>query len=125
VSPKANLETNKELISMAMIEISNLNAAGSDLFAGNESFLNELQATEANDIVGGSGGKKNSKNKGGNNYGGGNYGYPVYIPFPVYTGGGYPGGGYPGGGYPGGGYPGGGYPGGGYPGGGGSCYTAD
>jgi single-strand DNA-binding protein len=93
---------------MAMIEISNL-TAGSDLFAGNESFLNELQAADSNQIVGGS-------NKGGYGCGGG-------------YGGGYGGGKSGKGGYGGGKSGKGGYGGGksgkgGY-GGGGSCYTAD
>jgi hypothetical protein len=38
---------------MAHIEISNLNAAGSDLFAGTDSFLTELQTTETTQIFGG------------------------------------------------------------------------
>jgi hypothetical protein len=38
---------------MAHIEISNLNSAGSDLFAGADSFLNELQTTETTQIFGG------------------------------------------------------------------------
>ncbi len=87
---------------MAMIEISNLNA-GNDFFAGNESFLNELQDADSNQVVGGS-------NKGGYGcgYGGGNSGK-----------GGYGGGGKSGkGGYGGGKSSKGGY-------GGGSCYTAD
>ena len=37
---------------MAHIEISNL-SAGSDLFAGSDSFLNELQTTETTQIFGG------------------------------------------------------------------------
>jgi hypothetical protein len=90
---------------MAMIEISNLNA-GSDLFAGNESFLNELQDTDSNQVVGGS-------NKGGYGCGGGGY-----------DGGKSGKGGYGGGGKSGkGGYGGGKSGKGGY--GGGSCYTAD
>jgi hypothetical protein len=39
---------------MAHIEISNLNSAGSDLFAGTDSFLTELQTTETTQIFGGS-----------------------------------------------------------------------
>jgi hypothetical protein len=89
---------------MAMIEISNL-TAGSDLFAGNESFLNELQAADSNQIVGGS-------NKGGYGCGGG------------YGGGKSGKGGYGGGKSGKGGYGGGKSGKGGY-GGGGSCYTAD
>jgi hypothetical protein len=38
---------------MALIEISDLNAAGSDLFAGSDSFLNELKITDTNQIFGG------------------------------------------------------------------------
>jgi hypothetical protein len=38
---------------MAHIEISNLNSAGSDLFAGADSFLTELQTTETTQIFGG------------------------------------------------------------------------
>lgn len=38
---------------MAQIEISNLNAAGNDLFAGADSFLTELQTTDTNQIFGG------------------------------------------------------------------------
>jgi hypothetical protein len=40
---------------MANLEISNLNSAGSDLFAGVDSFLNELQTTETAKIFGGFG----------------------------------------------------------------------
>jgi hypothetical protein len=45
---------------MSKIQINNLQAAGSELFQSSESFLTELQATEANAVYGG---KKNS-NKG-------------------------------------------------------------
>jgi hypothetical protein len=38
---------------MAHIEISNLNSAGSDLLAGADSFLTELQTTETTHIFGG------------------------------------------------------------------------
>ena len=38
---------------MAHIEISNLTSAGSDLFAGADSFLTELQTTETTQIFGG------------------------------------------------------------------------
>jgi hypothetical protein len=38
---------------MAHIEISNLSAAGSDLFTGTDSFLTELQTTDTNQIFGG------------------------------------------------------------------------
>ena len=40
---------------MALIQISNLNAAGSDLLAGTESFLTELQDTDTTQIIGGGG----------------------------------------------------------------------
>jgi hypothetical protein len=80
---------------MAFIEISNLNTAGSDLFADADSFLNELQPTDSRQIFGGkwgSGGnggncgnyggggrrrtswKNRRSNNGGGNYGGGDYG---------------------------------------------------
>jgi hypothetical protein len=91
---------------MAMIEISNLNTAGNDLFADSESFLSELQDTDSEQVFGGKG---NSGKKGG--YGGGCGGY-----------GGGSGSGKGGYGYGGGGKNSknkGGY------GGGGSCYTAD
>jgi hypothetical protein len=55
---------------MSMIEISNLNIAGSDLLADNESFLTELQDTDSNQVIGGK--KGGSKGYGG--YGCG-YGY--------------------------------------------------
>jgi hypothetical protein len=75
----------KELISMAMIEISNLNTAGNDLFADSESFLSELQDTDSEQVFGGKGnsgnkgghggyGGKGSKGKGGYGYGGGGKG---------------------------------------------------
>jgi hypothetical protein len=38
---------------MANLEISNLNSAGSDLFAGTDSFLTELQASTTTQIFGG------------------------------------------------------------------------
>ena len=38
---------------MANLNISNLNSAGSDLFAGADSFLTELQATDTTQIFGG------------------------------------------------------------------------
>ncbi len=40
---------------MANLNISNLNSAGSDLFAGADSFLNELQTTKTAKIFGGFG----------------------------------------------------------------------
>lgn len=61
---------------MANIEISNLNSAGSELFAGTDNFLNELTETDTTQIHGGK--------KGG--YGGtffytGGYGYGGPILF--------------------------------------------
>jgi hypothetical protein len=56
---------------MAYIEISNLNIAGSDLFAGTDSFLTELQDTDTTQIMGGGGSKggKSGKKKSGKGYG--------------------------------------------------------
>jgi hypothetical protein len=52
---------------MAFIKISNLNSAGTDLFASAESFLTELQPTDLTQIVGGGGygchGKKKNSYK--------------------------------------------------------------
>jgi hypothetical protein len=59
------------------IEISNLNPAGSDLFAGEESFLTDLQEADSDRVFGG-GSNKNKKNSKNNNPG-----VPVYIPVPV------------------------------------------
>jgi hypothetical protein len=56
---------------MSLIEISNLNTAGSDLFAGADSFLTELEKTDTNQIFGGGG-------YGGGGYGGGGYKKPSY-----------------------------------------------
>jgi hypothetical protein len=58
---------------MAMIEISNLNPAGSDLFADTENFLTELQDTDSNQVFGGKGhgGSKKKSGRGGYGYGGG------------------------------------------------------
>jgi hypothetical protein len=57
--------------SMAQIEISNLNPVGSDLFAGSDSFLTELQAADANIVVGGRGcGGRGGYGRGGSNGGG-------------------------------------------------------
>jgi hypothetical protein len=65
---------------MALLEISNLNPAGSNLFAGEESFLTELQETDTDKVFGGKGGskKKNSKRSG---FGG--YPVPFPVPYPV------------------------------------------
>lgn len=60
---------------MTFIEISNLDAAGSDLFTSADSFLTELQPTETTQIFGGSiagsGGRRNSgrRNSGRRNSG--------------------------------------------------------
>jgi hypothetical protein len=82
---------------MAMIAISDLNLAGSELFADTENFLTELQDTDSNQVFGGSnkcggGSKKKKSNKGGSKGGskGGGYGYGGGC-------GGYGGGGYGGG----------------------------
>jgi hypothetical protein len=59
---------------MAMIAISDLNLAGSELFADTENFLTELQDTDSNQVFGGKGhgGSKGKKsNRGGYGYGGG------------------------------------------------------
>lgn len=62
---------------MAFIEISNLSAAGSDLFADADSFLTELQPTDTNQIFGGSKGgswnrRRNWRGSGGKrSHGGG------------------------------------------------------
>jgi hypothetical protein len=63
---------------MAQIEISNLNPVGSDLFADADSFLTELQATDANQVVGGrgcGGGRGGRGSRGGGSNGGGHGGY--------------------------------------------------
>jgi hypothetical protein len=50
---------------MSRIQLANLPSAGSTLFQGSESFLTELQSTEAHAIFGGKGhGGKGSSNKG-------------------------------------------------------------
>jgi hypothetical protein len=79
---------------MALIEISNLNPAGSELFADSESFLTELQETDSRQIFGGGGcgygggsskgsGKGSSKGSGkgsskGSSKGSKGGGYPCY-----------------------------------------------
>ena len=68
---------------MALIEISNLNRAGSELFAGTESFLTELQETDSSQIFGGGGhggSKKSKKSKKGSKGGG----YPCYPCYPCH-----------------------------------------
>jgi hypothetical protein len=72
---------------MSKIQINDLQAAGSELFDGNESFLTELQATEASAVFGG---KKNTKkNTKKDKYApeaapAQPVGIPVFIPVPVY-----------------------------------------
>jgi hypothetical protein len=63
---------------MAMIEISNLKSAGSDLFTDAESFLTELQPTDSSQVIGGSGGSKKKKSKKKSK------GYPYYPYYPCY-----------------------------------------
>ena len=53
---------------MAFIEISDLNAAGSDLFTGADSFLTELETTKTTQIFGG---KKGGWSGGGKKHSGG------------------------------------------------------
>ena len=61
---------------MAMIEISNLNPAGSDLFASEESFLTELQGTDSSQVFGG--GHKGCGGGGSKGHGGGSKGHGGY-----------------------------------------------
>jgi hypothetical protein len=61
---------------MAMIEISNLNPAGSDLFASEESFLTELQVTDSSQVFGG--GHKGCGGGGSKGHGGGSKGHGGY-----------------------------------------------
>jgi hypothetical protein len=63
---------NRNNLNMALIEISNLNPAGSDLLAGTESFLTELQENDSRKIFGG--GKKGHGKKGRGKRGCGGYG---------------------------------------------------
>jgi hypothetical protein len=72
---------------MSKIQIENLQTAGSDLFQGGESFLTELQATEAHTIFGGSSGKK-KKDKYGPSVVVIQPQPPIFVPvpFPVYPG---------------------------------------
>ena len=72
---------------MALIEISNLKPAGSDLFADTESFLTELEETDSRQIFGGGGyggSKKNSKKGSKKGSKGGGYGYPCPPACPPY-----------------------------------------
>jgi hypothetical protein len=61
-------------LNMTLLNISDLNPAGSELFVDPDSFLNEVQANEATSIIGGKSGKGGY---GGNNffYSGGYGGY--------------------------------------------------
>jgi hypothetical protein len=62
---------------MSSIQISDLNPAGSDLFAGNESFLTDLQDNDSKSIFGGGKkghGKKGHGKKGGSDSSGGGKG---------------------------------------------------
>jgi hypothetical protein len=59
---------------MANIQISNLNPAGSDLFADAESFLTELQDTDTARIIGGGSNKGGGCGYGGGKSGKGGYG---------------------------------------------------
>ncbi len=49
---------------MSKIQINNLQAAGSELFQSSESFLTELQATEAHAVYGGKSKNKSNKRSG-------------------------------------------------------------
>jgi hypothetical protein len=81
-----HFDNTNTIFNMAQIEISDLNPVGSDLFASPDSFLTELQATDANQVVGGrgsrggrgggnsNGGGRGGRN-GGNSNGGGRGGY--------------------------------------------------
>jgi hypothetical protein len=55
---------------MAQIEISNLNSAGSELFADADSFLTELQTVEVTQIIGGGGHGGHGGGSGRGGYGG-------------------------------------------------------
>jgi hypothetical protein len=78
---------------MSKIQINSLQTAGSELFDSSESFLTELQATEAHAIYGGKSKKKGSgksskkgsgKSSRGNSSGRTVVIVPVPFPFPVY-----------------------------------------
>jgi hypothetical protein len=96
---KYHLLYTQDKFNMAYIEISNLNIAGSDLFAGTDSFLTELQDTDTTQIMGGKGksgkggyGYGGKSGKGGYGYGGksGGYGYGGHGGYGGYGGCGYP-----------------------------------
>ncbi len=72
---------------MSKIQIDNLQAAGSEFFESNESFLTELQAVEAHAVYGGKKSNKSS-NKRSNKSSNRNSGRStiVIIPFPIFTG---------------------------------------
>jgi hypothetical protein len=75
-----------EKFNMSKIQINNLQAAGSELFQSGESFLTELQATEAHSIYGGKSKKKSNKGskKGSNKGGNKNSGAAPIVFIPVY-----------------------------------------
>jgi hypothetical protein len=95
-------EKTTELKIMSKIKIGNLQAAGVEMFQGSESFLTELQSTEANQIFGGkcknkskskkgvkslkakSGSKSGSSKSGGGVCGGGVLPLPLPAPIAVY-----------------------------------------
>jgi hypothetical protein len=72
---------------MSKIQINSLQATGSELFQSSESFLTELQGTEAHAIYGGKSKKSkksNKSNKSNKSSGKSSGGNPVvFVPFPV------------------------------------------
>jgi hypothetical protein len=75
---------------MSKIQINNLQTFGSELFDGGESFLTELQSTEAHTVFGGKSKNKN-KSKKKDKYGSDVIVIqqpPIFVPvpFPVYPG---------------------------------------
>jgi hypothetical protein len=60
-----NFVTIGSILNMALIEISNLNAAGSDSFAETDSFLTELETTDTTQIFAGRGGGGGERSKRG------------------------------------------------------------
>ncbi len=73
---------------MALIEISNLKPAGSELLASAESFLTELQETDSRQIFGGGGhgggSNKGSKKGSKKNSNGGGHGCPPPPCYPCH-----------------------------------------
>ena len=68
---------------MAHLEISNLNSAGSDSFAGAGSFLTELETTDIRQIFGGRGHtrpRRDNVNRNGNNNGDVIVGFSTFGP---------------------------------------------